>query len=787
MLLYILKFSACLGILLLFYTFFLEREKMHVFKRFYLLGALVFSLIVPQLVFTEYVVVEPTTETVVQPMTPSTDVIEIPPALETDLLDVAPLLWGLYFLGLIFFGLNFIKNLIQVYRRIKTNPKERKVPFVRVLLRENFPPHTFFNYIFLNKVKLESKEIPEAVLLHEETHAKQKHSLDVLFIELLQVVMWFNPLVYFARKSIKLNHEFLADSAVLEKGTDSSTYQNTLLSFMTPSYKNTLANAINYSSIKKRFTVMKKRTSKKAILLRSLLLLPLLAIMLYGFSQRNIDYTTSDNTKNLIVKDFIVKINEGGTLFYEDNPITLKDISLKGKHAYSGMTRGEKNTFVTAYIFYDENQIDLISEVEYHLKRAGIRNIQHVSQQTAAAVNEGKIEPSKYNGKTLEEARGIKRESLSTKTALWFDIKNEDEIWFDNKHIAIEDLAEVITQNFDSKNGTIELQINFYSTGILRSEFVAQLNIESRKAGAKKVEVVTEEYIIPRDEFVENGVKITPNTVKLKTERLTLEGNRPNILVDINGQGQLLVNHDLMDIIKLKNYVSKLRDQTSEEEKESFKSVIYIQFESPSSIIDEVYKILTGFGDVSILPIEKETFRNFNVQEKATSEQIREFDVLAKKYNAIPLEKRIIPSDDLKTLEVLYRKMTDMQRASAHPFPKYELKTEIIQIEIDKKGAIRYAGNLVTIQSLPGLLKKYNPELSKEEREKSVRAIIKVDENAPKPIVDQVEQIVAAYGVAQIDIRGQSLRRQPKKAPLENKWPNTTNWQKNITRWIATT
>ncbi|MGB5498920.1 MAG: hypothetical protein WBM77_08340, partial [Maribacter sp.] len=68
MLLYILKFSGCLAILLIFYKLFLERENMHVFKRFYLLGALVFSLVVPTLVFTEYVPIPDTKDIAVQPI-----------------------------------------------------------------------------------------------------------------------------------------------------------------------------------------------------------------------------------------------------------------------------------------------------------------------------------------------------------------------------------------------------------------------------------------------------------------------------------------------------------------------------------------------------------------------------------------------------------------------------------------------------------------------------------------------------------------------------------------------
>ncbi len=290
MLIYIIKSAACMAIFFGFYKLLLERENMHVFKRFYLLLALGASLTIPALVFTEYVVVEPIAYTEVQSL-PATDYdyIGVPAALENDVLDVEPILWTIYFCGFVFFGLRFTRNLFQIIRRVQQNDKQKSTHFIQVFLKENFPPHTFFKYIFLNKKKFEAKEIPQEVLLHEETHARQKHSLDVVFIELLQVIFWFNPLVYVFKKAIKLNHEFLADQAVLNKNIDKTTYQNTLLSYLSPDsqnkYQSKLANAINYSSIKKRFTIMKTHTSKKAVLLRSLLLLPLLAMLLLAFSE----------------------------------------------------------------------------------------------------------------------------------------------------------------------------------------------------------------------------------------------------------------------------------------------------------------------------------------------------------------------------------------------------------------------------------------------------------------------------------------------------------------------
>tara|TARA_R110000868_G_scaffold9349_8_gene46805 strand:- start:1427 stop:3262 length:1836 start_codon:yes stop_codon:yes gene_type:complete len=287
MIIYILKTTACLLIFLAFYKLFLEKENMHTFKRFYLITAIILAFVIPTILFTEYVYIapQPIATTAISNYTLD-EFHTIPEVAQTNELPI--LLWSLYALGVIVFGFKFCQNLFRIGYRIRKNPKIKEHFITTVLLNEKLTPHTFFNFIFLNKQKFEAQEIPEEVLLHERTHAVQKHSLDVLFIEFLQVILWFNPLVYVFKHSIKLNHEFLADQAVMQEGVETSKYQKILLAFSSNAPETQLANAINYSSIKKRFTVMKKHTSKKAVWLRSLLVLPLFALALYSFSETQV-------------------------------------------------------------------------------------------------------------------------------------------------------------------------------------------------------------------------------------------------------------------------------------------------------------------------------------------------------------------------------------------------------------------------------------------------------------------------------------------------------------------
>ena len=280
---YLIKFSLCLLVLYLFYKLFLERESIHRFKRFYLLLSIITAGVIPLLVFSS-----PAVSGISPMLSPlqytSYETFET----STGDNDKNYILWlfAAYLAGVLIMGIRYAFNLWRLYFKIRSNQNIKHKRGIKVLLEENIAPYTFLKYIFLNREKYISNKIPREVIVHEETHAAEKHSLDLLFIELLQVILWFHPLPYLIKHSIKLNHEFLADSAVIRTGINQKDYWNTLISYSKQKYQPGMANAINYSSIKKRLKIMKKQTSKRAAGFRYLLLLPIVCLLTYSFSER---------------------------------------------------------------------------------------------------------------------------------------------------------------------------------------------------------------------------------------------------------------------------------------------------------------------------------------------------------------------------------------------------------------------------------------------------------------------------------------------------------------------
>lgn len=274
---FLIKSTTSLAVLLVFYHLLLKKEKMYRFNRYYLLSAIVFSLAIPFITIPVYV-------EVAAPATPlPSDVISaIPqqPAHHDDAIDYWPLaIWALYLIGTLIFAARFVHNIVKLKWQAASKNfiayKEARL----VLLGERTQPFTFLNYIFVSREDYE-EGIEQELFSHELAHVNQRHTLDVLFTEIVLIMMWYNPLMYFYKHAIQLNHEFLADDAVVNNTADVRSYQRLLLGKMSPPVTYSLVSSLNFSLTKTRFIMMTKATSRAKALLLQAISLPLLACII---------------------------------------------------------------------------------------------------------------------------------------------------------------------------------------------------------------------------------------------------------------------------------------------------------------------------------------------------------------------------------------------------------------------------------------------------------------------------------------------------------------------------
>jgi len=133
----------------------------------------------------------------------------------------------IYISGFVFFTLHLFTKLSRIYYLYARFPKVQYNGFRTVLVDSNISPFTFFSILFLSRSDYESGNITEMVI-HEKAHKEQLHSLDVILLELVTIIQWYNPFIWLTRMALKSEHEFLADSKVLEKGYNKVAYQTLL-------------------------------------------------------------------------------------------------------------------------------------------------------------------------------------------------------------------------------------------------------------------------------------------------------------------------------------------------------------------------------------------------------------------------------------------------------------------------------------------------------------------------------------------------------------------------------
>ncbi|MDP4285780.1 MAG: M56 family metallopeptidase [Bacteroidota bacterium] len=186
-----------------------------------------------------------------------------------------------------------------------------------VLIEKETLPYTFFKYIFVNRSEYENGKIEKEVIIHEQVHCLQYHSADILIVELVKIILWFNPLLWLFRKGIQLNHEFLADDKVLSTH-DLHDYQNTLLNLVFRNHSTYLASNLNYSLTKKRLIMMNKKMVKNGVILRKMSIIPLYLLLMItlAFAQVKEQKSISNDKKGLrITNDQKAAIKEQNNFF----------------------------------------------------------------------------------------------------------------------------------------------------------------------------------------------------------------------------------------------------------------------------------------------------------------------------------------------------------------------------------------------------------------------------------------------------------------------------------------
>lgn len=284
---YLFESSVCMAsFYLLYYTLF-RNDTFFQFNRFYLLISAGVSLLIPLLKINFL------PEVSNQPMAMS----KLMPVLENYNIKYAsvietveqPILWELsvgdfisflYKLGVFLFGLKLLSGLFKMYDLIKASKATQRPEYTMLKPRdESYLASSFFSYIFWNDSKDSKSKI---IIDHELVHVKQWHSIDVILMELMVVVKWFNPLIYLFRNSLRKTHEYIADKYVSEQLGSKYTYAQ----FIVNENRNDIPNLSNamFSFVKERLEMLNVKQSPKWKMAKCLMVVPVFMSLLMLFS-----------------------------------------------------------------------------------------------------------------------------------------------------------------------------------------------------------------------------------------------------------------------------------------------------------------------------------------------------------------------------------------------------------------------------------------------------------------------------------------------------------------------
>ena len=298
-LVYDLKVAVLVAVFYMFYRLLLARETFHRVNRVVLLATAVASFVLPLCVITLH-------KTVVVEAVPQVSIgsvqVDVAGAAEPDAPLWPTLLSILYIIGVAATLGHTLLSILKVLLLIRRSERHRQPDGVTICVTGNaaVAPFSWLTYIVMNRGDYAAQDA--AILAHERGHIRLGHSWDVLLVDLLTALQWFNPAIWMLRQDLRAIHEYEADGEVLSQGINARQYQYLLISKAAGIGGYSIANGINHSTLKKRIHMMTNRKSKGSHLLKLLAIVPIVGTALALNARTVTDYVYDEPQKQQPVK-----------------------------------------------------------------------------------------------------------------------------------------------------------------------------------------------------------------------------------------------------------------------------------------------------------------------------------------------------------------------------------------------------------------------------------------------------------------------------------------------------
>ena len=351
---FLLKSTVILSVLYLYFLLFMRKEVFLKLSRMAVLSIVLVSIIIPFIYLPQPI--HPILPVRFEPIFQSNTLIketvqikEVPASIFSSVsssekiqpraISTKSIVIFIYLAGVFISFLLFVYSIGSVLLLFRKSRKTDLKGIHLMIVNEDIPAFSFRRRILISQHDYDNNL--EAILTHELSHIRQGHFYDLMLMELVKIVYWFNPLVYRMDSDLKEIHEFQADENTLNSGIDATKYQLLIIQKCVGHQQFALANSFNHCQIKNRITMMNKSKTSKAWCWKVATFLPLLALLLMAFGKRGEIVPEKSNLPEIVISqpviiqkqnaltNQIIEIRKDGN--YIDNKVcSLAEIAKKG-------------------------------------------------------------------------------------------------------------------------------------------------------------------------------------------------------------------------------------------------------------------------------------------------------------------------------------------------------------------------------------------------------------------------------------------------------------------------
>ena len=333
---YALPVAASIAVLWLAYRLLFVNSNRFKFNRDFLLVALLFSLALPlvgmlmglsapQIVnfkhsmFPGYTFNEIVITPEGQEVTPITlETIIIDPSRHISLWQVLGII---YLIGVAVMAVLFLFKLVRLVALIIRSPKRKMNGYTAVFTHKEQGSFSFFRYAFFP-----DENVSPDIVRHEMSHIAHGHSWDILFVEIIMILQWFNPFIYFYRRELQSLHEYSADHDVVTSGVDKKNYMMLILQQCTAVDFSDMSNNFSLLLTKKRIKMITRNEKARSLWWRLLVTIPVLAVLLLANAKVTAqENAVADNTLRVSMGPFELRDDDGTPLQFKDTVIYNPD------------------------------------------------------------------------------------------------------------------------------------------------------------------------------------------------------------------------------------------------------------------------------------------------------------------------------------------------------------------------------------------------------------------------------------------------------------------------------